>query len=147
MNTFARIISPVFAPVGFGNWRAVTALISGIAAKETVISVIASLGGMGEVFGSPTAATSFMIFVCLYVPCVATVSALAKENGGKSAAASIATHTVAAYLVSLVYYQSAVLFAAHITAFIAVWSSVAATIVACAAAMIFRRGRIKKRAA
>lgn len=147
MNTFARIISPVFAPVGFGNWRAVTALISGIAAKETVISVIASLGGMGEVFGSPTAATSFMIFVCLYVPCVATVSALAKENGGKSAAASVATHTVAAYLVSLVYYQSAALFEAHITAFIAVWSSVAATIVACAAAMIFRRGRIKKRAA
>lgn len=146
MNTFAALVSPIFKPLGFGNWRAVTALISGIAAKETVISVIASLGGMTAVFGTRKAAVSFMIFVCLYVPCVATVSAVAKENGAKSAAASVATHTVAAYVASLVYYQSAVLFDANLRAFVAVWSCIAAVAVAVTIAIAIRRGRIKKRA-
>lgn len=107
MCTFASFIAPVFAPLGFGNWRAVAALISGVAAKETVVSVIASLGGMGEVFGSTAAAVSFLIFTCLYVPCAATLASLAKENGIKSAILSVAVHTVVAYTVSFIYYRSA----------------------------------------
>ncbi|MCX4313451.1 MAG: ferrous iron transport protein B [Clostridia bacterium] len=126
MNTAAGLVAPIFAPLGFGSWRAVAALLSGIAAKESVISVIASLGGMDAVFATQTAATSFMIFTCLYLPCVATLAAIAGECGGRYALLSAAMHTVAAYAASLVYYQSAMLFAANITAFIAVVASVAA---------------------
>lgn len=110
MNTFAGIIAPVFGPLGFGNWKATAALISGVAAKETVISVITSLGGMGDVFGSRIAAMSFSVFTCLYVPCVATLSALAKETGIKTAALSAAIHTAVAYISALVFYQAATCF-------------------------------------
>ncbi len=150
MSTFAGLISPIFAPLGFGNWRAVTALISGIAAKETVISVIVSLGGYDTVFGNGIhAAVSFMIFTCLYVPCVATVSALAKENGAKSAALSVFVHTVTAYIVSLVYYQAACLFEHDRTAFwitlAAVASVVAATAFTIAILARIKRGRRKNK--
>ncbi len=113
MSTFAGFIAPVFKPLGFGDWRAVAALLSGIAAKETLISVIASLGGMDAIFASKAAAVSFMIFSCLYVPCVATVAAIAKENGFRAAALSVAVHTVAAYIAALVYYASAKGFAVN----------------------------------
>ena len=88
---------------------------------------------MDVVFDSRNAAISFMIFTCLYVPCVATVSALAKENGAKSAALSILVHTVTAYATSLIYYQTAqgVAVNARLTAI--VWSCVAAGIMLCVA--------------
>lgn len=104
----SNFVAPIFIPLGFGSWRAVSALISGIAAKETVVSVIAALGGFDAVFGSVMAAVSFLIFTSLYVPCVATLGAIAKENGAKSAFLSVAVHTVVAYVASLIFYQSAV---------------------------------------
>lgn len=122
MNTVTGLVAPIFKPLGFGNWKAVTALVSGVAAKETVISVIAALGGMSEVFDSNQAAVSFMIFTCLYVPCVATLSAISKENGIKSALMSVVVHTVTAYVAALVYYQGAKLFAADKTVFFVVLS-------------------------
>lgn len=150
MSTFAGLISPVFAPLGFGNWRAVTALISGVAAKETVISVISSLGGFDAVFDGKTAAVSFMIFTCLYVPCVATLSALAKETGWKSAALSIAVHTAAAYIAALVYYGAATLFQNNKSAFWIVIGAVAAIIavaisVQCIKAITAKRSEEKNR--
>lgn len=143
MNTFASFIAPVFAPLGFGSWRAVAALITGVAAKETVISVIASFGGMGEVFASTAAAVSFTIFTCLYVPCIATLSALVKENGVKSAFASVAVHTVAAYAASFAYYNTAVYWSVDKVTVIAVWASVAAVaaMIAVSAALVKRRRR------
>lgn len=107
MCTLSGIVAPIFAPLGFGNWRAVTALLSGIAAKETVVSVIAALGGYDAVFGSTLGGVSFLIFTCLYVPCTATLAALAKENGIKSTLLSIVVHTVVAYVSALVFYQAA----------------------------------------
>lgn len=127
--TFARLIAPAFAPLGFGNWRAVAALISGIAAKESVISVIAALGGIDAVFESAVSATSFLVFTCLYVPCIATLAALARENGGKSAAASVAVHTVCAYVASLVFYQAAQCFIADRTKFIIIAASAGGAVV------------------
>ncbi len=80
MEQFCSFIAPVFAPLGFGNWRAVTALVSGLAAKEVVISTITSLGGM-EIFPDSLAAIAFMVYTLLYVPCIATLSAIRKEAG------------------------------------------------------------------
>lgn len=145
MSTFAGFVAPIFAPVGFGNWRAVTALISGIAAKETVISVIAALGGLGAVFGSTAAAVSFMIFTCLYLPCVATLAALAKECGIKYALLSAVVHTVAAYLASLVFYRSAVLYETNLKIFIILWACAAC--VACAVVVILKCVSAKRRRA
>lgn len=143
MNTVAGLLAPIFEPLGFGNWRAVAALISGVAAKETVISVIASMGGMSRTFGSTTAAVSFMIFMCLYVPCVATLSALAKESGIKSVLLSVALHTVVAYAASLVFYQLAVCYVRNRSLFYIVVSVVAAAV---AALILFGAiKRIKKR--
>ena len=110
MCTFASVISPIFKPLGFGNWRAVTALLSGFAAKETIVAVISSLGGVGAVFGTKLEAASFLIFTCLYVPCVATIAAIGREAGAKYAVLSVAVHTLIAYTVSLVFYRSAVWF-------------------------------------
>lgn len=144
MCTFANIISPVFAPLGFGNWRAVAALISGVAAKEAVISVLTSFGGIGAVFTSRTAAISFMIFTCLYVPCIATISSLAKENGAKNAAISVIVHTVAAYVIALVYYRSAVLFAADRQAFFLTVAIAAIAIAAITATLAIANKRVKR---
>ena len=128
MQTLAGIVAPIFTPLGFGNWRAVAALMSGVAAKETVISVIVALGGMGVVFQTRAAAMSFMVFSCLYVPCVATLSALAKENGIKSAALSVLVHTVAAYAVAAVFYGTAIGYAINKTVCVSVWVGIAAAV-------------------
>lgn len=146
MCTFASLIAPLFSPLGFGSWEAVTALLSGVAAKETLISVITALGGPSAVFTSRYAAVSFMIFSCLYVPCVATLSALAKENGIKSAVLSVAVHTAVAYVCSLVYYRSALLYAADKKIFyIVIAVSVVATAAVIAVVKLLRSK--KKRAA
>ena len=126
--TLSSIFAPVFAPLGFGNWRAVAALISGIAAKESVIAVITGLGGMDAVFGSTLAATSFLIFTCLYVPCVATLAALVKENGFKSALLSVLVHTATAYLASLTFYTMALCYIKSKTLFWVIIGGVAGVI-------------------
>ncbi|MDE6200791.1 MAG: ferrous iron transport protein B [Clostridiales bacterium] len=147
MSTLCGIIAPIFAPLGFGSWRATAALLSGVAAKEAAVSVISSLGGMSAVFGTRAAAGSFMIFSCLYVPCVATLSAIAKENGAKSALLSVCVHTVAAYACSLVYYQSAVGYAANRQVFFIVWACALAAVVILIAARIIYTRRAKHKQA
>ncbi|MDE6618138.1 MAG: ferrous iron transport protein B [Clostridiales bacterium] len=139
MSTLCGFIAPVFAPLGFGSWRATAALMSGVAAKEAVVSVISSLGGTDTVFGTQAAAVSFMIFTCLYVPCIATLSAIAKENGIKSALLSVCVHTLIAYTCSLIYYQSAIGYVADKRIFYTVWACAAACIVAVIAASIIIR--------
>lgn len=80
-----KYAAPVFAPLGFGDWRAAAAVIAGISAKEAVISTFAVLAGthtgaalphmLADIF-SPAGAFSFMIFCLMYIPCVATVAAI-----------------------------------------------------------------------
>lgn len=144
--TVSSVFAPVFKPLGFGNWRAVAALISGVAAKESVISVITALGGMDVVFESRAAAISFLIFTCLYVPCVATLAALAKENGMHSAVLSVLAHTAAAYLASLAFYGASLCFLYDRTVFAAVFAGVAGVIVTvCLTARIVRGRKNKAR--
>ena len=77
-----RFISPVFKPLGFADWRASTALISGFIAKESVVSTLTLLGGsVKNVLAGPVAAFSFLLFTLLYTPCVAAVAAIKREMG------------------------------------------------------------------
>ena len=84
-----RLLAPIFRPLGFGDWRAVTALISGFTAKEAVVSTLAVLlgtstaelgGALGGLFSTLTA-VSFLVFTLLYTPCVAAVAAIRRELG------------------------------------------------------------------
>ena len=86
-----RFIAPVFTPLGFGDWRAATSLISGFTAKEAVISTMAVLletnlsnlgGALSEIF-TPLTAVSFLVFTLLYTPCVAAVASIRRELGSK----------------------------------------------------------------
>jgi ferrous iron transport protein B len=84
-----RLISGIFIPIGFSDWRVSTALITGFTAKEAVISTLAVLTGAGvtEIGGnlhalfSPLSAISFLIFTLLYTPCVAAVVTAKRELG------------------------------------------------------------------
>ena len=99
MQTFASIIAPIFRPLGFGNWKAVAALLSGLVAKESVITVIGGFGGVSAVLGYDQA-MPFMVFALLYVPCVASLGVTAKEIGAKYAVISAASQFAIAYVVA-----------------------------------------------
>ncbi len=139
MCTFATVISPLFTPLGFGNWRAVTALISGVAAKETIVAVISSLGGTAVVFESKLAAMSFLIFSCLYVPCVATIASLGKESGAKTAVVSVAVHTAAAYIMSFIFYRSAMLYINDVRLFVTVYACAATALCGIVVYLVIRK--------
>ncbi|NCD08104.1 MAG: ferrous iron transport protein B [Negativicutes bacterium] len=87
--SIGTFIAPFFSPLGFGDWRAATALITGLAAKEVVISTLSVLTGasldesvavtaLGQIF-TPLTAFSFLTFTLLYVPCVAAITAMYRE--------------------------------------------------------------------
>ena len=105
----AGLIAPVFAPLGFGDWRIGTALISGFMAKESVVSSLAILfGSTGAMRAAltPLSAAALLVFSLLYTPCVAAISAIKREMGGKWAVGVIITQCViawiAAFLVRLI---------------------------------------------
>ncbi len=84
----AGVIAPVFAPLGFGDWRISTALITGFMAKESVVSTVSVLfGDTANLLASitPLAVVSLLIFCLLYTPCVAAIASVKRELGGKSA--------------------------------------------------------------
>ena len=104
----AGILAPVFVPAGFGDWRIVTALISGFMAKESVVSSLTVL------FGSTTAlqetlstagAAALLVFCLLYTPCVAAVASVKRELGGKWAAAMVVGQCVIAWIAAFAVYQ------------------------------------------
>ncbi len=84
----AGVIAPLFAPLGFGDWRISTALITGFMAKESVVSTVSVLFGDTTnllVAITPISAVSLLIFCLLYTPCVAAIASVKRELGGKSA--------------------------------------------------------------
>ena len=97
-------IAPILAPLGLGDWRISTALISGFMAKESVVSTLSVLLGAGEaVTGllSPLAAASMLVFCLLYTPCVAAVAAVRRELGGKWATGVVVGQCLVAYAAAL----------------------------------------------
>lgn len=113
LQSVSMFVAPVFTPLGFGEWQAVTALVSGLVAKEVVISVIGSFGGPAVIFTGETAALNaltFMVFTLLYVPCIATLVAIGKEIGRKWAFFSLVFQLLVAYVVALVFRAVGLLF-------------------------------------
>lgn len=84
------LVAPIFAPLGFGDWRVSTALITGFTAKESVVSTLTVLmGGDAELVSTlftPFTAAVFLIFTLLYTPCVAAIATVKREMGGTKAA-------------------------------------------------------------
>ena len=105
-----RLIAPVFAPLGFGDWRCATALVTGFIAKESVVSTLEILtagSALTALFTTKTA-VSFLVFTLLYTPCVAAIAAIRREVGSSLRAATIAlTQCCVAWLVSFVVFSAA----------------------------------------
>ena len=112
------LIAPIFTPLGFGDWRAATALISGFIAKESVVSTLGVLLGsasdVGAALGTmfaPVTAVSFLVFTLLYTPCVAAITAVRRELGSGWKAAGVALlQCCVAWLTSFVVYHAMLLF-------------------------------------
>ena len=94
------LIAPIFAPLGFGNWKISTALITGFMAKESVVSTLTVLSAIDLL--TPFTAAVFLVFTLLYTPCVAAIASVKRELGGKWAAGVAITQCVIAWIVALI---------------------------------------------
>ena len=109
LSSFGNLIAPLFAPLGFGNWQAATSLITGLTAKETVISTLSVLTGDAGSFAAlftPLSAYAFMAFTLLYMPCVASVASMRKELGSIGGTLfSILYQTGIAWIIAFIIFQ------------------------------------------
>lgn len=120
LAAIGALIAPVFAPLGFGNWKVSTALLTGLTAKEAVVSTLAVLMGVGDSAAltpllsqmfTPLTAFVFLCFTLLYMPCVAALAAVRREMGsGKDAALAMLAQTGIAWLVAFVVLRIGLLF-------------------------------------
>ena len=134
LETIGKIICPLFKPLGFSNWAISASLLAGLVAKEVVVSSIAMFNGIDSsatklisqsvmlsssvvFFASQASVLSFLVFCLLYTPCIASVSMLWQEIGGKWTALSIVVQLAVAYVLSFLTYNVA--FACEIFGF---WS-------------------------
>ena len=116
LASLGRLVAPLFAPLGFGDWRMVTALVSGFTAKEAVVSTFGVILGVStdqlrsalHLLFTPASAASFLVFCLLYTPCVAAVATIRRELGSKwKALVVVIGQCVIAWLAALVVYQTA----------------------------------------
>ena len=124
LGVIGGFIAPVFRPMGFGTWQAAVALLTGLIAKEAVVASLSMFygfaltagssvvaGALSGTFATPLAAFAFLVFILLYVPCVAAVSAIRKEmNSLKWTLRSVGWQIAVAYIVSLLVFQIGRLF-------------------------------------
>ena len=107
LAAIGNLAAPLFAPLGFGDWRVATALITGFTAKESVVSTLnillgGSTAGVSAMF-TPFSAVVFLVFTLLYTPCVAAIATVKREMGGAKAATLIAvSQCVIAWVVAFV---------------------------------------------
>lgn len=109
----AGLIAPVFTPLGFGDWRISTALITGFMAKESVVATLSILFGSTaslQAVLTPLSAASLLAFCLLYTPCVAAVASIKRELGGKWAAVVVAGQCVIAWLAAYLVHIAGSLF-------------------------------------
>lgn len=122
LETIGRILSPIYAPLGFDNWAIVASLLAGLVAKEVVVSSIAMFNGIEAgatklisqsillstsvvYFPSHASVVSFLVYCLLYTPCIASISMLLQEIGAKWTLISIAIQLFTAYVVAFVIYN------------------------------------------
>ncbi len=101
-----RTIAPLFAPLGFGDWRVATAILTGFTAKETLVSTLTvllgdDLTGLQTLF-TPFTALVFLTFTLLYTPCVAAIATVRRESGGRVALYTVVTQCAIAWCVAYV---------------------------------------------
>ena len=104
LAVIAGAISPLFVPLGFGDWRVSTALIAGFMAKESVVSTLSVLFGSTEqllVALTPLAVASLLVFCLLYTPCIAAIASIRRELGGKWAVVVVVGQCVIAWVCAL----------------------------------------------
>lgn len=107
LATIAGWIAPIFGPLGFGDWRVSTALITGFMAKESVVSTLSVLFGNMEAMHavlSVRTVISLLVFCLLYTPCVATIASVKRELGARWAMFMVAFQCAVAWLCALVIY-------------------------------------------
>ncbi len=122
LETFGRVIAPVFKPLGFGSWGLASALIAGLVAKEVIVSSIAMFNGVSDsslsgiassikdpaspaFFADGSSVLSYLVFCLLYFPCLATASVLGKEIGKKWLVLGLIFEFLIAYLTAFVVYR------------------------------------------
>lgn len=101
LATLAGMLTPLFAPLGFGDWRISTALIAGFMAKESVVSTLMVLFGSQEALHTvltPLGAAALLIFCLLYTPCVAAIASVKRELGGKWAVGMVVGQCAIAWI-------------------------------------------------
>ena len=123
LETLGMILAPIFKPLGFGDWGAVSALIAGVVAKEVIVSSIAIFNGVGNgedvtsqtlsrtlldplspVHFTPASCFSFLVFCLLYCPCISSMVVLKKEVGRKWMWCALAIQFVSAYVFAFVFH-------------------------------------------
>lgn len=103
LGILSSTIAPIFEPLGFGDWRICTSLISGFMAKESVVSTLTVLFGAGTAIAdvlSTKAAISLLVFCLLYTPCVAAIASIRREIGTRDAIAVVIMQCLIAYFVA-----------------------------------------------
>ena len=101
LASVAGLIAPIFRPLGFGDFRISTALITGFMAKESVVATLSVLFGSTEALQAvltPLSAASLLVFCLLYTPCVAAIASIRRELGRKWAITVVVTQCVLAWL-------------------------------------------------
>ncbi|WP_028042262.1 nucleoside recognition domain-containing protein, partial [Candidatus Stoquefichus massiliensis] len=115
LAAIGSFVAPIFEPLGFGDWRASTALMTGITAKESVVSTLTVLtqasntialnNALAAIF-TPLSAFTFLVFTVLYMPCIAAFAATKRELGSwRQAIATVMFQTGMAYIVAFILYQ------------------------------------------
>lgn len=117
LGVIGSFIAPIFAPLGFGNWQSAVAILSGLIARESVVSTLGilygtggdALGALSEVLQgvfTPLSAYSFMVFILLFIPCIAAVNAVRREmNSAKWTALTFTFQACVAWIVTFIIYQ------------------------------------------
>lgn len=112
LAAIGQFVSPIMAPLGF-DWKMSVCLLTGLPAKEAIVSTLAILygGDLSSAGFTPLTAFSFMLFVLLYFPCIATIATLHREAGRKWAWFTVFNSLFLAWLISFIVYQVGLLFA------------------------------------
>ena len=112
LASVSGIIAPIFIPLGFGDWRISTALITGFMAKESVVSTLSVLFGSGAAIVSSittASALALLVFCLLYTPCVAAIASIKRELGGKWAFGVVIGQCAVACAAAFIVHTAAVL--------------------------------------
>ena len=105
LAAIASWISPIFRPLGFGDWRIATAVLTGVMAKESVVSTISILfGSTVEIIEAvaPAGVLAFLVFCLLYTPCIAAIASIKRELGGRYAAGVVIMQCCIAWIAALI---------------------------------------------